>query len=76
MKKFNYENSISVSLPLGKASWECGRVVAVSRSHLDDKAKAIFRIDVDELLPKGWEKNHPEVITLLDDTVIIIGDAV
>ena len=77
MKRFNYENSTTLPLPCGgKASWECGRVVAVSKAHLDEKAKAVFRKSVDALLPKGWENNSPEVITLTDGVVVIIGDAV
>lgn len=77
MKRFNYENSTTLPLPCGcKASWECGRVVAVSKAHLDEKAKVVFRKSVDALLPRGWEKNSPEIITLTDDAIIIIGDAV
>lgn len=77
MNKFNYENSISQPLPCGgKASWECGRVIAVSKPCLKENEKRTFVQNVYALLPNGWEKGSPEIITLQNDMVLIIGDAV
>jgi len=77
MEKFRYENCGTRSLPCGgKIAWECGRVTAISNPNLGEKEKVLFQEIVGTFLPRGWAKDSPEVITLQNDRLLIIGDAV